>query len=170
MKKYFLIFIILIGLNLFSSTENNIPITDTIKEMTTSHYDRCENMVSPFVIEKVVNKKNTILINAGYCVFNNTTWERIKIMVKTDNNDNFIKKNNDKKLLVFRCNSTIKYKVTSDVVEVLQNNIQLYKSISHFRKENDTIDNRYCFVKTKEEYNNAHKRIIKSSKNLKKKK
>ena len=57
MKKYFFIFIILIGLNLFSSTENNIPITDTIKEMTTSHYDRCENMVSPFVIEKVVNKK-----------------------------------------------------------------------------------------------------------------
>lgn len=74
MKRIFLFFIILIGINLFSSTENNIPITDTIKEMTTGHYDRCENMVSPFVIEKVVNKKNTILINAGYCVFNNTTW------------------------------------------------------------------------------------------------
>lgn len=171
MKKILLFFIILIGINLFSSsTKDDIPISDQIKEMTTSHYDRCENNVSHFVIEKVVNKKDTVLINTGYCIFNNATWRGIKILLKTSNADEFIKKNNDKQLLVFRCNSTIKYKDTSSVVEVLQNNVLLYKSISQFRKENDTIDERYCFVKTKEEYNNAHKRIIKSSKNLKKKK
>lgn len=166
MKRIFLIFIILVGINLFSSTteNNNIPVTDTIKEMTTSPFDRCENNVSHFIIEKVVNRKNTVLINTGFCIFNNATWRGIKVLVKTNDADNFIKKNNDKKLLVFRCNSAIKYKDTSEVVEVLQNNVLLYKSVSQFRKENDTIDNRYCFVKTKEEYNNAHKRIIKSSK------